>query len=84
MGVYEDLLLELDQMFNQMVDQQRKKILKRARQINPALTEDDVMQPHDFPELQNDSIFHFEDGLLAGLISAQIATRAQLREKFNG
>ena len=37
--------------------------------------------PDDFPELVSDPRFTYEDGILAGLISAQIALRALIREQ---
>lgn len=60
----------------EMIAQQRGKLLKLANRINPRLTLDDIAQPHDWPELARDPQFQFEDGILAGLIAAQIALRA--------
>ena len=69
-----------DLLFDEMIEQQRSKVLAIARALNPRLTADDVMSPDDFPELA-DPKFAYEDGLLAGLISAQIALRALSREQ---
>ena len=74
-----DKMVELDEMFDEMIDMQRQKVLKRARLSNPKLSADDILQPFDYPDLQKDPIFHFEDGILAGLISAQAAVRNKLR-----
>lgn len=71
---------DYDRLFDEMIEQQRGKVLSMARSLNPRLTADDVMSPDDFPELASDPRFAYEDGLLAGLISAQIALRAFLRE----
>ena len=60
--------------------QQRAKVLAVARSLNARLTEGDILSPHDFPELAESPRFNYEDGLLAGLLSAQIAMRARLRE----
>jgi len=38
------------------------------------------LNPFDFPELKAHPTFDYEDGILAGLISAQIALRAELRQ----
>jgi len=57
--------------------QQRAKLLTLARRINPRLTDDDVLSPADFPELARDPQFNYEDGILAGLISAQAVLRAE-------
>jgi hypothetical protein len=53
--------------------------LRLAREAVPNLGPEDVLNPHDFPELKAHPTFEFEDGLLAGLLSAQVAVRAELR-----
>jgi len=68
---------DLDDLFEQMIAQQRSRVLELARRLNPRVTGDDVLSPHDIPELAADPRFNFEDGLLAGLISAQMAVRAK-------
>ena len=40
---------------------------------------EDVLNPHDFPELKAHPTFEYEDGILAGLVAAQIAVRAEIR-----
>ena len=70
---------EFEALFDQMIAQQRAKVLVVARTINARLTEDDILSPQDFPELGEDARFNYEDGLLAGLLSAQMALRAQIR-----
>ena len=62
-----------------MVTQQRKKVLRLAREAVPNMGPEDVLNPHDFPELKAHPTFEYEDGLLAGLLSAQMALRAELR-----
>ena len=51
---------------------QEKKLLKIAREIVPHLTADDILQPNDFPELENHPYFRYEEGYLAGLKSAEL------------
>lgn len=72
---------ELEALFDQMIAQQRARVLEIARRLSPRITADDTLQPHDVPELAADPRFNFEDGLLAGLISAQMAARAQRRQR---
>lgn len=67
------------ELLDQMIEQQRGKLLALANRINPRLTLDDISQPHDWPDLARDPQFQYEDGLLAGLIAAQIALRAAAR-----
>jgi len=71
----EDLLAFLDGM----IEQQRQKVLALARDRIPDLTWDDVLNSDGYPVLQADTNFNYQDGILAGLISAQIALRARLR-----
>jgi len=61
--------------FDQMVRQQREKVFNMARRRVPQITAEDVLNPHDYPALARDMDFNFEDGVLAGLIQAQISLR---------
>jgi len=60
-----------------MIEQQREKLLKIGRRLNPKLTADDLMNPFDWPEVAQNPQFNFEDGILAGLISARMAIGAE-------
>ena len=51
-----------------------------ARRLNGKLTDDDVQQPHDFPELAGSPEWNYEDGILAGYQAVQAAVRATLRK----
>ena len=68
-----------DKLFTQMIDQQRAKVLRLAREVVPHISPEDVLNPNDYPALKAHPTFDYEDGILAGLISAQIALRAELR-----
>ena len=65
--------LLLDKILCQMIDEQRALLLKIGRRIVPRLTSDDILQPNDYLELENDPHFRYEEGVLAGLQSVQIA-----------
>ena len=69
----------LDRLLLQMIEQQERKLLALARQAVPDLTPEDLRNPQDFPALGRDPEFNYEDGLLAGLRSAHMAIRAELR-----
>ncbi len=69
----------LDGYLEKMITQQRAKVLRIARELRPGLTPEDILNPQDYPQLVGDHVFNYEDGLLAGLISAQIALRAEHR-----
>jgi len=62
-----------------MIAQQERKLLELARDLVPALTPEDLRNPQDFPALVRDATFNYQDGVLAGLRSAHMAVRAELR-----
>lgn len=66
----------IDQTIVEMIELQQKKLLACGRQIIPNLTSDDVLQPNDFPVLENHPVFRYEEGMLAGFQSMQMALRA--------
>ncbi|HAF89878.1 MAG: hypothetical protein CL918_06055 [Deltaproteobacteria bacterium] len=65
----------ITQMLEEMVEHQQVKVLKVARGIIPDATPEDIRNPQDFPELSSDSLFNYEDGILTGYLSLQIALR---------
>ncbi len=73
----------IDHHLDGVIAQQRAKVLRLAREAVPHISAEDVMNPHDFPELKAHPTFEYEDGLLAGLIAAQISLRAELRRRVD-
>jgi hypothetical protein len=71
----------LEPLFEQMISTQRQKVLRLAREAVPNVGLDDILNPHDFPALKAHPTFEYEDGLLAGLMAAQIAARAEIRQR---
>ena len=69
----------VDGLLEGMIHQQRTKVLRLAREALPHLSSEDVMNPNDYPELKEHPTFDYEDGILSGLISAQVAVRAELK-----
>ncbi|MBX5481430.1 MAG: hypothetical protein IRZ16_06225 [Myxococcaceae bacterium] len=65
-----------------MIEQQRAKVLRLAREAVPNISPEDVLNPHDFPELKQHPTFEFEDGLLSGLVAAKIAVRAEINSRL--
>ena len=61
-----------------LIAYQQKKVLDLAQRIHPGLTEEDVRNIHDYPDVYGDPIFQFEDGQLAGFVAARIALKARL------
>ncbi len=76
MSISESTMEQMNTHLEEMIRMQREKVLRLARARIPHLTSDDVLNPHDFPELMRDPIFNFEDGITAGLLQAQISLRA--------
>lgn len=76
----EQIVSSIEQLFKQLIEQQRRRVLSMAQRLDPQLTEDDIAQPHDFPKLAESAEWNYEDGLLAGYLSAQMALRVQLRQ----
>jgi len=50
--------------------------MKFANQLLPHITEEDILQPNDFPVLENHPYFRHEEGVLEGLQTALAAVRA--------
>lgn len=59
-----------------IVSLQHKKMLKCGQAIIPHLTTDDILQPNDFLELELHPLFRYEEGVLAGIQTVQMALRA--------
>jgi hypothetical protein len=76
-------MLELSsQLFDRMIAQQQAKVLRLAREAVPHIGPEDLRNAHDFPELKEHPTFEYEDGILAGLISARIALRAEIKGRL--
>jgi len=71
----------LDELFDEMIGAQKEKMQSIAERILPHVTADDLLQPNDFPELENHPLFRYEEGVLEGLLSAYTAYLAWKREQ---
>ncbi|WP_394823298.1 hypothetical protein [Pendulispora albinea] len=71
---------ELEMLLKEMETLQTKKVLDLARRLKPGLVLEDLQNPHDFPEL-HDTDWHYEDGVLTGIKSVQIAVGRLLRDR---
>ena len=78
----QQMLQVAGQLFDKMVSQQQAKVLRLAREVIPHITPEELRNPHDFPQLREHPHFEFEDGLLSGLISAQVALNAELKGRL--
>jgi hypothetical protein len=67
---------EVEALLDEMIVSQRARVIALARRIEPRLTEDDLMQPHDHAALAGHADFQFADGILAGYLAVRAALRA--------
>lgn len=72
----------MEKLFDELIEAQRKKLFNSARRILPRVTADDLLQPNDFPELENHPHFRYEEGVLEGLLTARMAYLAQKNENL--
>lgn len=63
----------LESLFDELISEQEKKVYACARRIIPHITPDDILQPNDFPALENNPHFRYEEGILEGLRTARMA-----------
>lgn len=67
----------MEKIIEEMIDHQKSKLLKLANEILPGITEEDLLQPFDYPTLENNPHFRYEEGLLHGLLSARAALHSE-------
>ncbi len=72
--------MEWEKLFDELIEQQKEKLLSIARRYVPNISHDDLLQPFDYPVLENHPYFRYEEGVLQGLRSAEAALRAIARE----
>ena len=77
-----EMLAIAGQLFERMISQQQAKVLRLAREAVPNITPEELRNPHDFPQLREHPAFEFEDGILSGLLSAQVALNAELKGRM--
>ena len=68
-----------DMLFEELITLQEKKLLACAEKIVFPITLEDLLQPNDYPELENHPYFRYEEGVLKGLHTAQQAIKAYER-----
>lgn len=67
----------------ELINFQKNKLLKLARRRITYLTPEDIMQPNDYPELEQDPEFRYEEGVLQGLLSAQMLFQRTLKDQIS-
>ena len=72
--------MDAKQLIEEIAEGQRKKLLACAERIVPHVTSEDLLQPNDFPELENHPVFRYEEGALEGILTVYTALLAQQSE----
>ena len=65
---------------NELIENQQKTLRSVAERIVPGVTDDDLLQPNDFPALENHPVFRYEEGVLHGFLAAHAALQFAIRE----
>lgn len=66
-------LEDVEQLLKELVESHQNQLLKCGRRLVPHLTADDLLQPNDYRELENHPHFRYEEGVLAGIQTVQMA-----------
>lgn len=72
---------EISHLLDEITEEQRAKVYRVAVRMVPHLTEDDILQPNDFPELESHPEFRYEEGVLEGVQTVRMALRARIAEE---
>lgn len=67
---------EVLQLMRELIEGQKQKVYLSAQRVVPHITQDDLLQPNDFPELEFHPHFRYEEGILDGLQVAYTALLA--------
>jgi hypothetical protein len=60
-------------LLNELIASQKKQLFSVASRIVPNVTEDDLLQPNDFPQLEKHPEFRYEEGVLHGFLATAAA-----------
>lgn len=71
----------IERLLDELVGSQQKLLLSYGRRIIPTLTPEDMLQPNDYPELDENPHFRYEEGVLAGILTAQVALKALKKDQ---
>jgi hypothetical protein len=67
----------MEKILEEMIEMQRAKLLAHAERYIPNITSEDILQPNDFPVLENSPHFRYQEGVLEGLLAARAALRVK-------
>ena len=78
----EPLFADMEALLERIISQQRDKVMAVALDILPHLQPEDIQDPQDYPEVAADTMFNYEDGLLAGLLSVRAVLRHNIIDVY--
>lgn len=64
------------EIFDELIAYQQQRLLRVARRLIPSIAEEDLLQPFDFPQLEQNAEFRYEEGVLSGILMARAAVRS--------
>lgn len=67
---------KIEALLKELIQFQQQQLLKCGRRLIPHLTPEDLLQPNDYQELEFNSYFRYEEGILAGIQTVQMALQA--------
>lgn len=74
---------QIKKLMEEVIEGQRLKVLRSGRTFLPQLTTDDVLQPNDYPELEANPLFRYEEGALEGMHTMRSAILAFFKESYS-
>ena len=81
MASQSDLVEQQIVLLDELIQGQQQKVRRCSEAIVPGLTDDDLLQPNDFPALEHHPHFRYEEGVLEGLRTARMALLAWLKDQ---
>lgn len=67
---------KIDALLKELEEGQQKTLYRLGRRLLPFLTEEDLLQPNDYIELEENPHFRYEEGVLAGIRTVKTALAA--------
>ena len=68
------------QLVESLISGQKDRLFASARRIVPHITQEDLLQPNDFPQLEFHPHFRYEEGILDGMQVTRAAIQAAIAD----
>ncbi|MEC7839030.1 MAG: hypothetical protein VX777_03205 [Chlamydiota bacterium] len=80
---FDSIWSTIDNTIDEITSHLEVELLESGRRIIPTLTPEDMLQPNDYPELENNPYFRYDEGMLAGAHTIKMALRALKKDLTN-